>query len=93
MINLDSEQYVKEAICQWLNNNSQGDFPTMKTEDVITLRVVDTDIIALINCGVKGTPKFTIPAEKLEFMPKPKKVDVKPKSKPPTTRRKRNTKK
>jgi hypothetical protein len=90
MINFDSEQYVKGAICQWLNDNSQGDFPAMKTDAVITLRIIDTDIIALIDCGIKGVPKFTIPAEKLEFKPEPV---PEPQPKKPATRRKRSAKK
>jgi hypothetical protein len=84
MINLDSEQYVKEAICQWLNDNSQGDFPAIKMDNVVALRIIDTNVIALIDCGIKGVPKFVIPAEKLEFKPKPV---PEPQPKKPATRR------
>jgi hypothetical protein len=90
MINLDSEQYVKEAICQWLNDNPQGDFPAIRMDNVVALRIIDTDIIALIDCGIKGVPKFVIPAEKLEFKPKPV---PEPQPKKPATRRKRSAKK
>lgn len=71
MIPFDSEQHIKQAICQYLNENPQGDFPIMKPDNIIALRIFEDSIITLIDCGIKGTPKFTIPADKLEFNPKP----------------------
>lgn len=72
MENIDSQVYVKQAICQYLNSNSQGDFPEIQVENVIALRVTNNGaIVTLIDCGIKGTPKFTIPSDKLEFNLKP----------------------
>ncbi len=93
MENIDSQVYVKVAICQYLNGNSQGDFPEIQVENIIALRVTDNGaIVTLIDCGIKGTPKFTIPSDKLEFNPKP--IEPKPKKQKKSTngRRKRSVK-
>jgi hypothetical protein len=68
---IDSERYVKEAICQYLNENSQGDYSAMEPENIVSLRIFEDNIVVLIDCGIKGTPRFTVPADKLEFNPKP----------------------
>ena len=93
MIPFDSEQHVKDAICQYLNENPQGDFPVMEAKNIITLRISEDNIITLVDCNIKGVPKFTIPADKLEFNPKPI-SELKPKVKRSVNgRRKRGAKK
>ena len=88
MTTIDSQTHTKDAICQWLNENSQGDFPKIKSEDIISLRILENDVIALVDCGIKGVPKFTIPTNRLEFNPKPKATNGRRKTRIVDVRRK-----
>lgn len=67
MIDIDS--YTRDAICQYLKENH----PQFSNAQVgsIDVRVEDDFLICLIDCGIKGIPKIKIPADKLDFNPKP----------------------
>lgn len=62
--------YTLDAICQYVNEN-YPQFSEVQVSNVVSTRIEDSFVIVLIDCGIKGTPKFRIPAEKLEFMVKP----------------------
>lgn len=66
-IEIDNQDHIKESVCQFLSNNPQGDFPEIKPENIVSLRIVDDKVIVMADCGIKGIPKFTIPADRLEF--------------------------
>lgn len=59
------DDYTLSAICQYLNEN-YPQFGEMKTSSIVSFRVEDSTIIILVDCGIKGTPKFRIPFEELE---------------------------
>ncbi len=70
-IEIDDQDHVKQSVCQFLSNNSQGDFPEIKPGNIVSLRIINDKIVVMANCGIKGIPRFTIPADRLEFNPKP----------------------
>lgn len=77
--------YTLDAICQYVNEN-YSQFSEVQVGNIVSTGIENSFLIVLIDCGIRGTPKFRIPVEKLEFMVKP---EVKSKS---NGRRKRGKK-
>jgi hypothetical protein len=67
---IEIDDYTKDAICQYFNEN-YPQFPGAEVKDILSTRVEDSDIIVLMDCGIKGIPKITIRADKLQFVTKP----------------------
>jgi hypothetical protein len=82
--------YTLDAICQYVNEN-YPQFLGVQPDNIVSFRVVDSFIVVLIDCGIKGTPKFMILADKLKDALRPV-PEAKPKVKAINGRRKRGKK-
>ncbi len=65
----NTDRDIKPSICQYLNENPQGNFPEIKENMIVALRILNDTVACLVDCGIKGTPKFTIPYSVLRFGP------------------------
>lgn len=90
-----------ETVCQYVNDanqNSGADFPVFNVEDIVSATVNAGTIVVLVDCGIKGVPKFAVSAEQLEKWytkiepTSPPEVEPKPKRQPANGRRKRGAK-